>query len=94
MHYFEQILRVLITGLIVGAGLPALFAAGLVSYSAGLGSTDAGALAQPKPILKVLGIVVFALVALAVVAAILWICRATIVHHLGAGADPFPFLKK
>ena len=35
MQYLESILRVLVIGLILGAGLPAVFAVGLMSYSAG-----------------------------------------------------------
>ena len=33
MTYFESILKVLAIGLVLGAGLPAVFAAGLVAYS-------------------------------------------------------------
>ena len=35
MTYFESILKVLAVGLLLGAGLPAVFAAGLVAYSNG-----------------------------------------------------------
>ncbi len=37
MTYLESIIKVLIVGLILGAGLPAVFAAGLVAYSNGAG---------------------------------------------------------
>ena len=33
MTYLESILKVLVVGLLLGAGLPAVFAAGLRSYS-------------------------------------------------------------
>lgn len=33
MNYLEAIGKVLVVGLILGAGLPAVFAAGLVAYS-------------------------------------------------------------
>ena len=35
MHYLEAILKVLAVGLILGAGLPAVFAVGLVAFSKG-----------------------------------------------------------
>ena len=37
MHYLESILRVLVIGLLLGAGLPAVFAVGLRAYSSGAG---------------------------------------------------------
>ena len=37
MPYLESILKVLVVGLILGAGLPAVFAVGLVAYSDGAG---------------------------------------------------------
>ena len=37
MTYFESILKVLVVGLVLGAGLPAVFAGGLVAYSNGAG---------------------------------------------------------
>ncbi len=40
MQYMESILRVLVIGLILGAGLPAVFAVGLVAYSPGQAATD------------------------------------------------------
>lgn len=89
MHYLESILRVLVIGLILGAGLPAVFAVGLVAHSRGSGD---GSVRQPNTALKLLSLVVFAVVALVILAAILWITRATIDHHFDI--DPFPFLPK
>ena len=37
MTYFESVLKVLAVGLILGAGLPAVFAGELVAYSNGAG---------------------------------------------------------
>ena len=37
MTYLESILKVLVVGLVLGAGLPAVFAVGLVAYSNGAG---------------------------------------------------------
>jgi len=91
MHYVESILRVLVVGLCLGAGLPALFATGLVVYSTGAGGADSeGVVRAPNPTLKYLGIVLFVLVGWFILTAIAWITRATIIHHFGV--DLFPFL--
>lgn len=90
MHYLESILRVLIVGLILGAGLPAMFAVGLRTYA---GGSDADGAAQASnPVLKFLGLLLFLLVAVVIVVAILWITRNTIHHHFGI--DLFPFIAK
>ena len=91
MQYLESILRVLVIGLILGAGLPAVFAVGLASYSAGAGGADADGTAHPpNPALRILGLLLFVFVAAVIVVAILWITRATIMHHFGV--DLFPFI--
>ncbi len=93
MTYFESILKVLIVGLVLGAGLPAVFAGGLVAYSNGAGVTEAdGSVHAPNPALKYLGIAMFVFVGWVILTAVLWITRATIVHHFGI--DPFPFMPK
>jgi hypothetical protein len=93
MTYLESILKVLVVGLLLGAGLPAVFASGLVAYSAGAGGESAdGTATAPNPMLKYLGLLLFFLVSAVIVTAILWITRATIIHHFGF--DPFPFIKK
>ena len=93
MHYFESILRVLAVGLVLGAGLPAIFAVGLRLYSAGVGGVAAdGAMHRANPVLKLLGVVLFGFVSAVIVVAILWITRTTINHHFGV--DLFPFLPK
>ena len=93
MHYLESILRVLLVGLLLGAGLPAVFAVGLRLYSAGAGGVDAdGVVHPPHPVLKPLGLALFVLVAAVILLAILWITRTTIIHHFGV--DLFPYLPK
>lgn len=93
MNYFESILRVLAIGLVLGAGLPAVFAVGLRLYSAGLGGAAAGgATLKPNPLLKFVGLLLFVLVSVVIVVAILWITRATISHHFDV--DLFPFAAK
>lgn len=91
MHYFESILRVLLVGLILGAGLPAVFAVGLLAFSEGSGGAEAdGSVRAPNPLLRFLGILLFVVVGMVIVVAILWITRATIMHHFGV--DLFPFM--
>ncbi len=76
MTYLESIFKVLVVGLILGAGLPAVFAAGLVAYSNGAGGTTAdGATHAPNPVLKFVGLALFALVSLVILVAIAWITR-------------------
>jgi hypothetical protein len=91
MTYLESIVKVLAVGLILGAGLPAVFAVGLVAYSKGAGGVQAdGAVDVPNPALKAFGLLLFALVTAVIVIAILWITKGTINHHFGF--NPVPFL--
>jgi len=93
MTYFENILKVLAVGLLLGAGLPAVFAAGLVAYSNGSGGENAdGTTVAPNPMVKFLGIALFVFVGWVILTAVLWITRGTIIHH--AGIDLFPFMPK
>ncbi|PND59792.1 hypothetical protein CRM90_02220 [Mycobacterium sp. ENV421] len=93
MTYFESILKVLVVGLVLGAGLPALFASGMLAYSFGAGGEEADhVIHKPNPALKVLGIVLFIVVSLVIVTAVAWITRSTVIHHFGV--DLFPMLKK
>jgi len=91
MTYMESILKVLVVGLLLGAGLPAVFAGGVVAYSRGAGGNGIdGAAYAPNPALRMLGLLLFTFVMAVIVVAILWITRTTIVHHFGV--DPFPFI--
>ncbi|MEI7916065.1 MAG: hypothetical protein WCH82_15080 [Mycobacteriaceae bacterium] len=93
MHYLESLLNVLIVGLLLGAGLPALFATGLLAYSHGAGGEEADHLVhKANPPLKYLGILLFLFVGLVIVTAVAWITRATIFHHFGV--DLFPMFPK
>ena len=93
MTYIEAILKVLVVGLVLGAGLPAIFAFGLVSYSAGVGGANAdGTTSASNPALRGLGMLIFLAIGAVIVAALLWIARATLIHHFGF--DPFPGVKK
>jgi len=92
MSYVEAILKVLVVGLVLGAGLPAVFAAGMVAYSNGAGGQHAdGTVHASNPALKYLGIAMFVFVGWVILTAVAWITRTTIIHHFGF--DPFPFVK-
>ena len=93
MHYLESILTVLAVGLILGAGLPAIFSVGMLAYSHGAGGEEADHLMhKPNPALKYLGLLLFVVVALVIVTAVAWITRSTIMHHFGV--DLFPMFAK
>ena len=93
MHYLESIGMVLLVGLLLGAGLPAIFATGMLAYSHGAGGEEADHLShKPNPALKYLGIVLFVFVAFVIVTAVAWITRSTIIHHFGI--DLFPMFPK
>lgn len=93
MNYLEATFKVLVVGLILGAGLPAVFATGLVAYSFGAGGEEADHVVHPpNPLLKFIGIVLFAFVGFVIVAAVAWIARSTIIHHFGV--DLFPMFPK
>lgn len=91
MTYLESIFKVLVVGLMLGAGLPAVFAVGLVAYSKGSGGVaDDGTAVAPNPALKAAGLALFTFVAAVIVIAILYITKGTIQHHFGF--NPVPFL--
>jgi hypothetical protein len=93
MTYLEAILKVLAVGLVLGAGLPAVFAVGLVAFSRGAGGAEAdGTVDAPNPALKFLGLLLFVLVGVVVLIAILYITKGTIQHHFGF--NPVPFIPK
>jgi membrane-bound metal-dependent hydrolase YbcI (DUF457 family) len=93
MTYVESVLKVLVIGLILGAGLPATFALGMAAYNSGSGGEHPdGTITAPNPVLKFVGLLLFLLVSCVVIAALLWITRTTLIHHFGF--DPFPGVKK
>ncbi|MGV0644532.1 hypothetical protein ABQE44_14125 [Mycolicibacterium sp. XJ2546] len=83
-------LKILAVGLVIGAGLPALFAIGVRLNAAGAGVTENTA-AQRNPRLLALSWALFALVLVAVVIGVLFIARDFIGHQTGLyllGAQP------
>jgi hypothetical protein len=86
---YTATLKILVFGLLVGAGLPALFAIGVRLHAAGVGV--AGDDAHRHPGLLVLSWLIFALALAAVVFGVLFIARDFIAHHTGwyiLGATP------
>lgn len=93
MHNLEAIFNVLLVGLVLGAGLPALFATGLLAYSYGAGGEEADHLVhKPNAPLKYLGILLFVTVGMVILLAVAWITRSTIIHHFGI--DLFPMFPR
>ena len=93
VKYLESIGTVLLVGLVLGAGLPALFGVGMLAYSHGAGGEEADHLIhKPIPALKDLGILLFAFVGFVIVTGVAWITRSTIMHHFGI--DLFPMFAK
>jgi hypothetical protein len=81
---YTALLQIVFAGLLVGAGLPALFAVAVRINADGAGVAEhGGAVAQKNPILAALGWTIFALVLLVVIAGVLFIARDFIGHHTG-----------
>lgn len=89
MDIIEAIGKVLLVGLVLGAGLPAIFAVGLRLQAAGSGEINADGTTSPEnPALKALAFVLYAIVLAVIVIGILWITRQTINYY--AGIKIFP----
>jgi hypothetical protein len=69
----ETIWKVALASLILGAGLPILFAGGIRSLAWGTGGEAETSEAQPNPMGKVLAAVIFLVVAYAIVSGIVYI---------------------
>ncbi|WP_409484658.1 hypothetical protein [Arsenicicoccus dermatophilus] len=68
---FDAAWKVLAVGLVLGAGLPALFAVGIKAMAYGVGgSAEIDSTATPHPVGRVVGIVCFAVVAAAILTGI------------------------
>ena len=74
--------KILGFGVLVGAGLPALFAVGARLYARGSAGGD-GTLTRRNPVLIALSWVVFTLVVVAVIVGVLFVARDFIGHHTG-----------
>jgi hypothetical protein len=72
--------KILVFGVLVGAGLPALFGVGARLHAQG--SVD-GTAAARKPVLIAISWLVFGLVVVAAIVGVLFIARDFIGHHTG-----------
>ena len=90
---YEASLKILVFGLVLGSGLPALFALGVRAGAAGAGAegSDGTAVGQKNPALTALSYAVYALALVAVVIGVLYVARDFIGAHTGMyilGAKP------
>jgi hypothetical protein len=90
---YEAILQIIVAGLIVGAGLPALFslAVRLNAEGVGVAAHGDGTIAKGNPLLVAVSWLIFAMVLTAVIVGVLFIARDFIGHHTGLylfGAKP------
>jgi hypothetical protein len=90
---YEASLKILIFGLILGSGLPALFALGVRAGAAGAGveGSDGTAVGQKNPALTAVSYALYALALVAVVIGVLYVARDFIGLHTGMyilGAKP------
>ena len=80
----QSAVKVLLAGLVFGAGLPALFAVGIRLQSAGEGDiAPDGTVTRPNPAARVGAWIAFGIVLVAVVIGILWITQKSLHHYLG-----------
>ena len=91
MDIVEAIGKVLIIGLLFGAGLPALFAVGLRCHEQGGDEVVDGSLVKGRPAMRVLSYAIFAVVVLVILTALLWITRQTLYFHTGIKLFPFGY---
>jgi hypothetical protein len=90
---YEASLKILVFGLVLGSGLPALFALGVRAGAAGAGveGSDGTAVGQKNPALTALSYALYALALVAVVIGVLYVARDFIGAHTGMyilGAKP------
>ena len=92
-HWFnyQASLKILVFGLVLGSGLPALFAFAVRAGSAGAGiqGADGAAVAHKNPALTLISYAIYALALVAVVIGVLYVARDAIgawtgVYILGA----------
>jgi hypothetical protein len=94
-HWFnyEASLRILIFGLLLGSGLPALFALAVRAgaLGAGVDGSDGAAVAHKNPALTALSWALYSLALVAVVIGVLYVARDFLGAHTGwyiLGAKP------
>ncbi|MEO8851884.1 MAG: hypothetical protein ABI360_09165 [Allobranchiibius sp.] len=79
-----SLLRVLLAGLVFGAGLPIVFAVGVRLLATGHGAETAGRTAtRSNPVALAAAYALFAIVALVAFLGVLWITKGSLKHYLG-----------
>ena len=76
-------LKVLLVGIVLGAGLPAVYAFGMRLQSIGAGETDAATPSTHRRAFRIAAAVIFAFVVLVILAGILLMTRQSIYHYTG-----------
>ena len=90
---YEASLKILVFGLVLGSGLPALFALGVRAGAVGAGveGSDGTAVGHKNPALTAVSYALYALALVAVVIGVLYVARDFIGLHTGMyilGAKP------
>ena len=81
---YAAAIKIVVFGLVIGAGLPALFAMGVLINAEGAGVARHGdAVAPRNPLVLALSWLIFAVVLVAVTVGVLFIARDFIGHHIG-----------
>lgn len=76
--------KVLVTGLLFGAGLPFLFSIGIRLWDQGSGGEQADGTVTTRNVAALtIASVLFAIIAAAVVTGVLYVTKASIAHYLG-----------
>lgn len=85
MTILESLLQVTIAGLVLGAGLPILFGVGIRLWvpSADGGASTPGTAANIAPWRRTAAVVIFGIIALAIVVGLLWITQGRIYTAFG-----------
>jgi hypothetical protein len=78
---YTAVLQILVVGLIVGAGLPALFSLGVRLNAEGVGVVSHDGVSKKNPALNAISWVIFAVVLAAVIIGVLFVARDFIAHH-------------
>ena len=76
-------LQVLAVGLVLGAGLPALFAFAMRLHAVGSGVAEDGSFGKKNALALGASYVLYAVVILAVLVGVLFVTRHTLAHHFG-----------
>ncbi|MFI8596994.1 hypothetical protein ACIGDM_06745 [Rothia koreensis] len=86
LHLLSNLVPVTIAGLLLGAGLPALFALGMRVSAGQTQRTEDGGVIQVRPpstVMRAIGGLIFAIILVAIVMGILWIAKDFLFHMTG-----------